>query len=195
MQTPDTLDSLRQEYQSFKDDAARQVHITPKMLARATAPHISKIRKLQLRIVACGLVAVVLWPWLCHTLQLSLPFQIFTLVMIIGSLFFQWWNLKDITDPSSDSHSLLELAEKSLKAKRRALKELYVGSAVLVVWFAYFAHEMFRVMSPGQAWGQVVSAALGGIVGFFIGISYSRRMRDSLSAIHDDITDVLSTEQ
>lgn len=194
MQTPDTLESLRQEYQTFKDTAARDVRITPKMLARATKPHISKIRSVQLRLIACGLVALVLWPWLCHALDLSLPFQIATYVLIGGSMLFQWWNLKDITDPSSDNQSLLQLAEQSLKAKRRALQELYWGGAAVLLWFLFFVYEIWQVLEPEQALIETVFSAVGGIVGFFIGINFSRRIRSGLTAIHDDITSVLSTE-
>lgn len=194
MQTPDTLESLRDEYLSFKHDAANRVRITPKMLARATAPHISKIRSIQLRIYACGLIALVVWPWLCHQLDLSLAFEIATLVLVGGSLIFQWWNLKSITDPASDRHSLLQLAEQSLQAKRRILLELYVGSAALFFWFGFFVYELLRVLGSQQALVEIIFSALGGIVGFFIGLNYSRRIRAGLDTIHDDITDVLSTE-
>ena len=132
MQNPDTLEFLRDEYQSFKDNAASRVKITKRMLAKATAPHISKIKSVQLRIYACGLIAIVIWPWLCHQLDLSLAFEIATLTLVGCSVAFQWWNLKNITDPTSDRLSLLQLAEQSLTAKRRLLREFYVVSAEIL---------------------------------------------------------------
>lgn len=194
MQTPDTLDLLRRQYRALKENAARQCPVTPQIISRATGKHISKIHSLMFRTVMCAVVALLLWPYLCHELGLSLLFEITTILLLVVTIAAKWWSLKKITDPSDSAVSLLELAENSLRAKRRLLNELYIGTVAVALWFAFYCYEIFRVLPPDEARGITLFSVVGAIVGFIIGLRMSKRMREELETLHSNITDILSTE-
>lgn len=195
MQTPDnTLETLRQQYQSLKDTASNTCKITPEMIERATSGHVSVINKTMIKITVCGVIALVLWPIVSVMLELSWTFTIVTLLFVLLELGFKWWNLKDITDPSDCTTNLLDLADSSLKAKRRSLIQFYTGSSFLVLWFVYFCYELSLHLPADEVRNMIIVCSISGVIGFFIGMRYSRRIRRELSMIHAQISDILSTD-
>lgn len=194
MQTPDTLDTLRQQFQALKDDATRRCKITPTMISRATESHISKIQSIKLRQMVCAIIGLILWPYLCYSMGLSVGFEVATIIMLLGSAIYEWWNLKDLSDPVTDSQNLMQLAHRCLRTKRRMLIQLYIGSGVVFLWFIYFCCEITRIMPAEQARLTIILSAVGAVVGFFIGLGYWRRIRRELSVMYTNVNDILSTE-
>jgi len=196
MQTTDnTIETLREQYKSLKKAASNHCKVSPRMIERATKSHVSVINRTKTTIMMCGICAILLWPYLSWQLGLSVVFTIVTLLFLVCEMGFKWWSLKDITDPADCNTNLLELADRSLKAKRRALIQLYSGTGALVIWFIYFCYELWQHLNHDEAKGMITVCSVSGIVGFFIGLRYSRRIRRELTQIHTEITDVLSTEK
>ncbi len=196
MQTTDsTIETLREQYKSLKKAASSHCKVSQEMIEKATKSHVSVINRTKSKIILCGIFGLFLWPFVSRQLGLSMLFTIVTMLFLIWEIGFKWWNLKDITDPTDCSANLMELADRSLRAKRRLLVELYTGTVALVLWFIYFCYELWQHLDHNEAKGMIIVCTISGIVGFLIGLSYSRRIRSELSRIHLEITDVLSTEK
>lgn len=194
MQTPDTLDILRRRYKAFKERAASQCPVTPQMISKASRTHVSKIHSLMLRNMICGAAALLLWPFLCHKLGLSIAFEITTIVMLCYFLASKWWSLRNISDPSDSDVSLLKLAQHSLQARKRLLTELYIGSVAAALWFIFFCFEIARILPADEAAFMTAICTISACIGYIIGYRMYRRMREELKTLHDNITDILATE-
>ena len=140
------------------------------------------------------LFAIPLWLFIKYQHNLSWYYTIFTILMMLVSVFFDWYVNR--IDGGKMGDDMKETANKLLKMKKqRALQEKIALFLVVPLWLVWTVFE-FRssITDPVMANGLLIGMAVGVVIGLIVGLSIYFRMQRKNDEMIKEIESITEEE-
>lgn len=188
------LDEMRQQIKALKEKVERNGVLNEKLVKKSVQDKMKSIHNTVYRLFAMVLLATPLWLFIKYQHNLSWYYTIFTILMMLVSVFFDWYvNRIDVSRMGDD---MKETANQLLKMKRqRALQEKIALFIVLPVWSIWTGYEFYtNITDSTTATALFIGIAVGGIVGLIIGLSIYFRMQRKNDEMIEQIKSITEEE-
>lgn len=185
------LDEMRQQIKALKEKVERNGVLNEKLVKKSVQDKMKSIHNTVYRLFAMVLLAIPLWLFIKYQHNLSWYYTIFTILMMLVSVFFDWYvNRIDVSRMGDD---MKETANQLLKMKRqRALQEKIALFIVLPVWSIWTGYEFYtNITDSTTATALFIGIAVGFIVGLIIGLSIYFRMQRKNDEMIEQISNIL----
>lgn len=189
------LDEMRQQIKALKEKVERNGVLNEKLVKKSVQDKMKSIHNTVYRLFAMVLLAIPLWLFIKYQHNLSWYYTIFTILMMLVSVFFDWYvNRIDVSRMGDD---MKETANQLLKMKRqRALQEKIALFIVLPVWSIWTGYEFYtNITDSTTATALFIGIAVGFIVGLIIGLSIYFRMQRKNDEMIEQINNILKEEE
>ena len=188
------LEEMRQQLQALKNKVERQGVLNERLVKQSIKDKMSDIHRTLYKLVVIVLLAIPLWIFIKYTQHLSWPLTIFTILMMVVSVGFDWYiNRMDTDNVDKD---LKETANKLVEMKkRRTLQEKIACLVVLPVWVVWVGYEFYQ-NAPSHESGVImlISMAIGLVIGGAIGVSIFFKWQRKNDEMIEQINDLMEEE-
>lgn len=193
----DTLDQMKAQLQLLHNLLDGQPIVSDRLIRAAIHRKMNAITRQALLLSAVSVVGIPYCLWAFHTLGLSWPLGIVTILFLIISLAYRLWAHSGVRAHRFATEPLRQVAARVARMKQRYARWLYFSVPFLIVWMSWLAYELlYRVSIPEEERLAVLCGALtGGLVGAILGIIAYRRTQRLARAILDQICDNDSAPQ
>lgn len=194
------LEEMRGRMSSLRERLNSQQLVTDRLLrdvVRHSTDYSRKYFKMEkFFAVPVGVLSMI---YLYYNMQFPLWYLIFTVVMLVVSVFSDW-RTQRITHLDYGSTPLLEIQQRFVLQKRRRAQRMLAGMIMIAVWLALGVFAVSLITPAGEVaehyeeyiTSMIIGAVVGGVIGLWFGISaYLRMQRDNEQAIRRlrDFTD------
>ena len=188
------LEEMRRELQVLKDKVERKGVLNERLVKQSIKDKMNDIHRTLYKLVVIVLLAIPLWIFIKYTQNLSWPLTIFTILMMVVSVGFDWFiNRMDTDNVDKD---LKETANKLVEMKkRRTLQEKIACLVVLPVWAIWVGYEFYQ-NAPDHQQGLImlISMAIGLVIGGAIGLSIYFKWQRKNDEMIEQINDLMEEE-
>ena len=170
------LEEMRRELQVLKDKVERKGVLNERLVKQSIKDKMNDIHRTLYKLVVVVLLAIPLWIFIKYTQNLSWPLTIFTILMMVVSVGFDWFINRMDTDN----------VDKDLKI---------ACLVVLPIWAIWVGYEFYQ-NAPDHQQGLImlVSMAIGGVIGGAASLSIFFRWQRKNDEMIEQINDLLEEE-
>lgn len=188
------LEEIRQQIKALKDKVERKGTLNERLVRKSIKGSMSSIRRTIYILLALAVLVTPLWLMIKFQHNLSWPLFIFTMVMMYGSVFFDWHINR--LDTESIGTDLKETARKLAEMKKRRSKQEKIGLFVVVpIWLIWLALEFYYGTSNHtEALALIIGMVVGGVIGGAIGLSIYFKWQRKNDEMIDQINEILEEE-
>lgn len=164
------LEMMRQELQALKDKVNSQGVLNERLVRKSVKDKMSDIHRAVFKMAILVILVIPVWLLIKYQNHLSWPLTIFTILMLVVSVFFDWYiNRMDVSTMDSD---LRETACKLVEMKKRRVLQEKIGCfAVLPLWLVWLGYEFYHnTPDPDTALPMLIGMGAGGVIGGIIGL-------------------------
>lgn len=185
------LEEMRQQIKALKEKVERNGVLNERLVKKSVQDKMKSIHKTVFKLFAMVLFAIPLWLFIKYQHNLSWYYTIFTILIMLVSVFFDWYiNRIDVSEMGDD---MKETANKLLKMKKqRTLQEKIALFLVVPLWLVWTGLE-FR-SSPVMANGLLIGMAVGVVIGLIIGLSIYFKMQRKNDEMIKEIESITEEE-
>lgn len=187
------LEEMRRQVGLLKATLDRESIVNDRLMRNILASKRDKIDRYLLRLMALMPFVMVLMYWDFGILfPLSVPFLVFTEVMLLVAGTFTYFNKRLLASADVAVGNLVEASKKLVRFRKREVRYVCVGIPVMVAWVAWLlAYEFPHCPKaaealPGLTWGCLV----GAITGLIIGLTKFRTMIRGINDIVGQIEEI-----
>ena len=188
------LEEMRQQIKALKEKVERNGVLNERLVRKSVQDKMKSIHKTVFKLFAMVLFAIPLWLFIKYQHDLSWYYTIFTILMMLVSVFFDWYvNRIDVGKMGDD---MKETANKLLKMKKqRALQEKIALFLVVPLWLVWTVFE-FRssITDPVMANGLLIGMIVGVVIGLIVGLSIYFRMQRKNDEMIEEIESITEEE-
>jgi len=170
------MEDLRNQVAEFKNRLDQQKIINEKLLSEAVHGQISWIHSMTGWAIAIELVLIPLLYFFLRNLGCSIWSFVFVVVVILGEIIFNIWNLRSIKKEQLCSCDVVTAQQKLINFKRREKIQSVIEVPLLVIWVAWVASQVHT----GSKTAMIVGFILGMCFGFYL---FFKEMRSVNKAI------------
>ncbi len=190
-------EEMRLSLNALKNKLDKQEIVNDRLLRESMKSKMSWIKKyLWFAVAAVPFVALCFLPM---TIMLNLSWWLygFTILFMTGCVVADWY-INNMNSREFLTGNLTETAYKLRRMKSLRLKNEIVSFAVLVVWLAWMAWEIYTKgqaasadsMERAMSMGFLVGGGIGGVIGLIIGLSIFFKMQRTNDEIIQQIEDI-----
>lgn len=171
------LKQLRKDLSLLKNKLSKQVEVNEMQIMQQAKRQMSKLLAQNAFFVAVSIFSVIFCPYVFyHMLDMSLAFVIVTSIFLCCSLGLNLCSFIMLKKVDFASGNLLEVGKRVTKIKLVAKRWQTFGMTFILPWFVWFVvdiimHAGGMKMLDSYTIIMLVSAFIGGVIGFFIGYS------------------------
>ena len=188
------LEEMRQQIKALKEKVERNGMLNERLVRKSVQDKMKSIHKTVFKLFAMVLFAIPLWLFIKYQHNLSWYYTIFTILIMLVSVFFDWYiNRIDVSEMGDD---MKETANKLLKMKKqRTLQEKIALFLVVPLWLVWTGLE-FRssITDPVMGNGLLIGMAVCVIIGLIIGLSIYFKMQRKNDEMIKEIESITEEE-
>ena len=190
------LDSLRSQMNALRSRLDSQQLVSDSLLrdvVRRSTEFSRRYFKLEkFLVLPIGVISLI---FMYLSMGVPLWFVILTCLMLLGEVVWDW-RITRIANVDYGRTPLIEIQERLIRQKRLRSRRMLAGMIILAVWLPLFVLVIIPGMAPEIAQsgaepdtasfrgGVYIGAAVGGIIGLYIGLSsYFRMQRENAASI------------
>ena len=188
------LEEMRQQIKALKEKVERNGVLNERLVRKSVQDKMKSIHKTVFKLFAMVLFAIPLWLFIKYQHDLSWYYTIFTILMMLVSVFFDWYVNR--IDEGKMGDDMKETANKLLKMKKqRALQEKIALFLVVPLWLVWTVFE-FRssITDPVMANGLLIGMIVGVVIGLIVGLSIYFRMQRKNDEMIEEIESITEEE-
>ena len=188
------LEEMRRELQALKQKVNERGVLNERLVRKSIQDKMNDIRRTIYKLIVVVILAIPLWIMIKYQQNLSWPLTIFTILMMVVSVGFDWYiNRMDIGSMGSD---LRETANRLVEMKKhRSLQEKIACLVVIPVWVIWLGYEFYQNAADHESGIiMLVSLAIGGVIGGAIGLSIFFKLQRKNDEMIEQIEDLLKEE-
>lgn len=188
------LEEMRQQIKALKEKVERNGVLNERLVRKSVQDKMKSIHITIYKLFAMVLIAIPLWVFIKYQHNLSWYYTIFTILMMLVSVFFDWYiNRIDVSKMGDD---MKKTANELLKMKKqRALQEKIALLLVVPLWLVWTVFE-FRssITDPVMANGLLIGMIIGVIIGMIVGLSIYFKMQRKNTEMLEEIESITEEE-
>ncbi|MBO4786778.1 MAG: hypothetical protein J5510_06900 [Prevotella sp.] len=188
------LEEMRQQIKALKEKVERNGVLNERLVRKSVQDKMKSIHITIYKLSAMVLIAIPLWVFIKYQHNLSWYYTIFTILMMLVSVFFDWYiNRIDVSKMGDD---MKKTANELLKMKKqRALQEKIALLLVVPLWLVWTVFE-FRssITDPVMANGLLIGMIIGVIIGMIVGLSIYFKMQRKNTEMLEEIESITEEE-
>ena len=189
------LENMRQQMTTLKNKLNQQEILNDRLIRRSMRNEVNTIARRYYIIMAIGILMVPYGYWCFVKLGgLSLFFWIVTSIFMLVCAGATYYTCRKINDPHLMNRNLVEARKKVASAKKFEANWLFFGIPAVVLWFAWFMYESYKIhgdaLSSGFFWGGCIGGIIGAICGLSLNFKTQRQFQDIIDQIEDLTADV-----
>ena len=189
------LENMRQQMSTLKNKLNQQEILNDRLIRRSMRNEVNTIARRYYIIMALGLFMIPYGYWCFVKLcGLSLFFWIVTSIFMLVCAGATYYTCRKINDPHLMNRNLVEARKKVASAKKFEANWLFFGIPAVVLWFAWFMYESYKIhgdaLSSGFFWGGCIGGIIGAICGLSLNFKTQRQFQDIIDQIEDLTADV-----
>ena len=189
------LENMRQQMTTLKNKLNQQEIVNDRLMRRSMKNEVNTITRRYYIIMALGLFMIPYGYWCFVKLcGLSLFFWIVTSIFMLVCAGATYYTCRKINDPHLMNRNLVEARKKVASAKKFEANWLFFGIPAVVLWFAWFMYESYKIhgdaLSSGFFWGGCIGGIIGAICGLSLNFKTQRQFQDIIDQIEDLTADV-----
>ena len=186
------LDDLRQQLNAIKNKVDQNGRINEELVKKVIQDKMKGVHRTIFKLAALAIAAIPLYIMLKYQVGLSWPLVIFTIVMLLGFITFDYCiNRMDVNHMGDD---LVETARKLSQMKKNRSLSQKIGLGLCIPWLAWFGYEYYQhnlaVFGTQTAIATFLPMGIGAIVGAIIGITIYRKMQRANDEMIDQINEL-----
>ena len=187
------LEEMRRELQVLKDKVERKGVLNERLVKQSIKDKMNDIHRTLYKLVVVVLLAIPLWIFIKYTQNLSWPLTIFTILMMVVSVGFDWFiNRMDTDNVDKD---LKETANKLVEMKKRRTLQEKIAFCVLPIWMLWLGYEFYHnIADHSEAIAIMIGAVVGGVIGGAIGLSIYFKWQRKNDEMIEQINDLMEEE-
>lgn len=188
------MEDMRLQMNTLKKKLQQQEIVNDRMIRhsmKSTAGNIS--RRYRFIMVLCLLmIPYSYWAFVMLS-GFSLPFWIFTCIVMLVCLAGTYYNSRNLADQNMMTNNLVDVRRRMARAKKFDANWLFLGIPLILVfmgWFMYEAHlQHGDSLHDGLFWGGCIGAVVGAIAGFSLHFKTQRQYQEIIDQIEDLTTE------
>ena len=189
------FENMRQQMTTLKNKLNQQEILNDRLIRRSMRNEVNTIARRYYIIMAIGILMVPYGYWCFVKLGgLSLFFWIVTSIFMLVCAGATYYTCRKINDPHLMNRNLVEARKKVASAKKFEANWLFFGIPAVVLWFAWFMYESYKIhgdaLSSGFFWGGCIGGIIGAICGLSLNFKTQRQFQDIIDQIEDLTADV-----
>ena len=189
------LENMRQQMTTLKNKLNKQEIVNDRLIRRSMKNEVDTITRRYYIIMALGLFMIPYGYWCFVKLcGLSIFFWIVTSIFMLICTGATFYTCHKINDPNLMNRNLVEARKKVASAKKFEANWLFFGIPAVVLWFAWFMYESYKIhgdaLSSGFFWGGCIGGIIGAICGLSLNFKTQRQFQDIIDQIEDLTADV-----
>lgn len=189
------FENMRQQMTTLKNKLNKQEIVNDRLIRRSMRNEVNTIARRYYIIMAIGILMVPYGYWCFVKLGgLSLFFWIVTSIFMLVCAGATYYTCRKINDPHLMNRNLVEARKKVASAKKFEANWLFFGIPAVVLWFAWFMYESYKIhgdaLSSGFFWGGCIGGIIGAICGLSLNFKTQRQFQDIIDQIEDLTADV-----
>lgn len=181
------IEEMRSQIALLRNKLEKQQIINDTVVAAAIKNNVAGIeRKIRIPLLA-GLFALAYCPFaFLHLLNVSVPFIVFTELMIVFSLVETYCQMRMIPTAVDRGSDIAEFVRRLDKFDRFRKRQLMSGMIMITVFFAWLLKDLSANYDTEEFYGMLVSISVGLVLGLVIGLKNYFGISRRLSELHRD---------
>lgn len=180
----DELQQLKMQYGALKEEINRQNTINEKFILSSIRKNLRIINSKSMISLIAGAIAVPLIIQSSHSLGLSLPFMIISIVWMLFMIVGNWIRNRHVDIDTLSSGTLQSFIEEMKKRKSTHFKWFRINLPILLIWIGCFIGECIRV---GMEKEMLIPVICGICVGAVFGIVIAFKMHNMIIGAYEGI--------
>ena len=183
------LEAMREQMNTLKKKLDQQEIVNDRFIRHSmkkTAGNISR-RYCVIMVLCLLMVPYSYWAFVMLS-GYSIPFWIFTCIVMLTSLGATYYNNRNLSDTNLMTNNLVDVRRRMARAKKFDANWLYFGVPGVIIfigWFMYDAYIQRGYDGNGLFWGGVVGGIIGAICGIKIHLKTQRQYQEIIDQIED----------
>lgn len=189
MQTNEWND-MREQLQLLKQKVEREEQLGERQIRRAMSRQMAKINRQGLFFTILALVSIPYFIWSRAILPVSEPFCWFTCAYLLAAAIYTHLIHSELSAEDLTRDHLITVARKLTALKRSYTRWLYLSIPFLAVWIYWYVHELRLILRPEIFVTTLIACAIGGLIGFAIGIHKHMQVQRGCSELLEQIREI-----
>ncbi len=164
---------MRAQINLLKEMLDKQSIVNNHLLQQSMKTKVNQIHRQGWKVVACGIVAIVLCTMLYFVGALSLPIASATILLMLGGIFGTWYSHEPLNSKELMGNDIHTTARAfSLVKKRYRFWLHYITPITLFLWLPLYCHDYVTSLGMPQETARYfiillfISACIGALVGY-----------------------------
>ena len=188
------LEDMRQQMQTLKKKLQQQEIVNDRLIRQSMKKNADNITRRYRVLIAVGLLMIPYGYWAFVVLSgFSIAFWIGSCLLMIACVAATYYNSRNVSEANLMHNSLVEVRKSMARAKKFDADWLYIGIPAVMLWFAWFIYEAYRVdggtFGSGPFWGGCIGGCVGAIIGFRMHFKTQRQYQEIIDQIEDITTE------
>ena len=184
------LENMRQQMDTLKKKLDKQEIVNDCLIRQSMKKTVGDINRTYIWLIILGVVMVPYGYWVFVTMShFSVAFWIATSIFMLDCAGATYYNKRNLSDANLMTNNLVDVRRRMARAKKFDADWLFFGIPALIVWFGWFAYEIYlqdhELISNPLFWGGCVGGVIGAIIGFSIHFKTQRQYQEIIDEIED----------
>ena len=190
-QTDMELENMRQQMNTLKKKLEKQEIVNDRMIRHSMKKTAGNISRRYYVIMAVCLLMIPYGYWAFVMLNgFSIPFWIFTCVVMLVSGGGTYYNSRNLSDSNMMTNNLVDVRRRMARAKKFDANWLLIGIPLIIVFLGWFMYESYLLHQNAFFNGLFWAGCIGGVIGAICGFSLHFRTQRQYQEIIDQINEV-----
>ena len=184
------LENMREQMNTLKKKLEHQEIVNDRMIRHSMNKTAGNINRRYYIIMVLCLLMIPYSYWAFVMLSgYSIPFWIFTCVVMLTCLGATYYNSRNLSDSNMMRNNLVDVRRRMARAKKFDADWLFIGIPLIIVFLSWFMYETYQLnedaMRNGLFWGGCIGGIFGAIFGFSLHFKTQRQYQEILDQIED----------
>ena len=189
------LENMREQMNTLKKKLEHQEIVNDRMIRHSMNKTAGNINRRYYIIMVLCLLMIPYSYWAFVMLSgYSIPFWIFTCVVMLTCLGATYYNSRNLSDSNMMRNNLVDVRRRMARAKMFDADWLFIGIPLIIVFLGWFMYETYQLNEDAMRNGLFWGGCIGGIVGAIFGFSLHFKTQRQYQEILDQIEDITSEQ-
>ena len=189
------LENMRQQMNTLKKKLEHQEIVNDHIIRQSMKRTAGNISRRYYAIMALCLLMIPYSYWAFVMLSgYSIPFWIFTCVVMLTCLGGTYYNSRNLSDSNMMRNNLVDVRRRMARAKKFDADWLFIGIPLIIVFLGWFMYETFLLNEDALHDGLFWAGCIGGVIGAIFGFSLHFKTQRQYQEIIDQIEDITAEE-
>lgn len=185
------LEEMRSQINILKDKLQKQAIVNEQHIRNSMKTKMSDINRIVTMTIVFGFFALAYCTWFfCH-IGLSLAFTLSTAIMLAVCVYLTIRQKMTLNKIDFSSGNLVEVAKHLSKVRTHYHEWIKIALPLILLWFSWLIYEVIHNLGvEPMTMGFCTGAALGVVIGGFLGYKINRKVVNKANEILDHIKDL-----